>query len=140
MNDDREKAFNHLYAALREYHALFIDGSLKACGFFLLAMGWVLTSETARKLIDSTDTKSPFLRGVGIFGLVLSAGAFVVLQRQIIQVTNDLYRELDALEHFPRSYYDFRVLKPRTSLALIAVAVSPCIVIVVFLLSMWVRG
>jgi len=132
MQDDPAKAFDLLYGALREYEATFVDASLKACGFFLLALGWVLTSDKAREFVTESDIN----RRLAIFGLLLPSIAAIVMATRVIRFTRHLHRELDALQHFPQSYYQYRVITPSFAAAVIGVAISPCIVLIIFLIAM----
>ena len=130
MQDDPAKAFDVLYGALREYVATFVDTSMKGCGFFLAALGWVLTSDHVRTFVE----KAPVNRGLAVFGFALPAIAAVMMGARVIRATGHLGRELDALQYFPRSYYEYRALKLPFAIAVIFVAISPCIVAIVFLL------
>ncbi len=130
MHDDPAKAFDHLYGTLAEFETRFIETSLKACAFFLLVMGWILTAPSARNLVASSGVT----RTAAILGLVFTAGAYVFLSVRVIKVTRQLNRELDTLQYFPQSYYQFRVFNPWMAIAMIAIAVSPCVILIVFLL------
>ena len=131
MPSDPAKAFDHLYAALSEYESRFVDTSLKACGFYLLIMGWLLTSETARGLMGPGPNRT-----IAIIGLALPACACAFLFVRIIQIMQMLQRELKALDYCPESYYEFRIFPPDVAKALAAIAIAPCIVLIAFLLSM----
>lgn len=132
MQDDPSKAFDLLYGALREYEATFVDVSLKACGFFLLALGWALTSDKAREFVTESDLN----RRLAILGLVLPSIAAFVLSNRVIRAARHLHSELDALQHFPRSYYQYRAITAPFAAAVIGIAISPCIVLIVFLFAM----
>jgi hypothetical protein len=131
MQDDPAKAFDLLYGALREYVATFVDTSMKGCGFFLVALGWVLTSDQVAAFVG----KGPFNRGLAVFGFALPAIAAVVMGTRVIRATGHLGRELDALQYFPRSYYEYVAVKLPFAMAVIVVAISPCIVAIAFLLK-----
>lgn len=136
MQDDPAKAFELLYGALREYVATFVDTSMKGCGFFLVALGWVLTSDHVRAFVE----KGAVNRGLAVFGFALPSIAAVVMATRVIRATGHLGRELDALQYFPRSYYEYRALKLPFAIAVIFVAISPCIVAIAFLLLMKTPG
>jgi hypothetical protein len=59
MEEDRGKAFTHLYTALTDFQTKFIDGSVKAVGFFLIVLGWALTSAGAQRGSRARRTRPP---------------------------------------------------------------------------------
>lgn len=130
MPNDPAKAFDHLYAALCEYESRFVDTSLKACGFYLLAVGWLLTSETARGLVGSGSNRT-----IAIIGLALPACACAFLFLRIFQIMRILQRELKALDYCSEAYYEFRIFPPDVAKALAAIAIAPCIVLIAFLFT-----
>ena len=132
MQDDPAKAFELLYGALREYVATFVDISMTGCGFFLGALGWVLTSDHVAAFVG----KGPVNRGLAVFGFALPAIAAVVMGIRVIRATGHLGRELDALQYFPRSYYGHRSITPPFAAAVIGIAIAPCIVAIMFLFRM----
>jgi hypothetical protein len=132
MQDDPAKAFDLLYGALCEYVATFVDTSMKGCGFFLVALGWVLTSDQVHAFVE----KDPANLWLAVFGFALPSIAAVVMATRVIRTTAHLGRELDALQYFPRAYYGYRALKLPFAIAVIFVAISPCIVAIAFLISM----
>jgi len=123
------EAFEHLYKSLVEFHERFIDGSLKATGVFIIALGWLLTSENAHAFF----VKDHDVRCVAALGALLPALAFVFLCLRLMVVMRRLDRELSALDYFPRAYYEHYVLKLPYAIALMILGTAPCIM-VVFLL------
>jgi len=130
MQGTGSEAFEHLYRALVEFHALFIDGSLKATGFFIIALGWLLTSKDAHAFFVA----NPRMRRVAALGVLLPALAFVVLCSRLMVVMRLLDRELRALNYFPRTYYEHYVLQMPYAIALMILGISPCMIIVFLLL------
>jgi hypothetical protein len=130
MPVDPAKAFEHLYGALSEYQTLLIETNVKACGFFLLVLGWLLTSEKARQFVE----ESIFTKTIAIFGAVMPAIATVLLSLRIRQIMEGLRGQLDALNYFPPPYYEFRLMPARSAAALMVVAIAPCIVLIIFVL------
>lgn len=131
MPNDPAKAFDHLYAALSEYESRFIDTTVKACGFYLLAMGWLLTSETARGLVGRSGNRT-----IAIIGLALPAFACALLFMRMIQIIRMLQRELQALDYYPESYYEFRIFPRGVATAMAVIAIFPCVILIAFLLTM----
>ena len=130
MQGTDKEAFEHLYKSLVEFYERFIDGCLKATGFFIIALGWVLTSERAHAFF----VKNPEVRCLAALGALLPALAFVVLCLRLMVVMRRLGRELNALDYVPRAYYEHYVLKLPYAIALMILGTSPCIIIVFLLL------
>jgi hypothetical protein len=127
---DPKAAFAHLHQSLVEYQLRFIDLSIKGTGLALLILGWVLTSKDARAFIAS----SLVARGAAVAGVLVMVAATILLSVRMRQVMKHLSCQLDALNYFPRQYYEYRVLSPRTMTAVSALAVAPMIVAVVLML------
>src|SRR5436190_24257161 len=47
-----------LYEALKHEYTMYVDDILKTVGFLLVALGWLLTSETARKALRIRGTNT----------------------------------------------------------------------------------
>ncbi len=124
------EAFEYLYKSLVEFYERFIDGSLKATGFFIIALGWLLTSKEAHAFF----VENPEVRRVAAMGTLFPALAFVVLCSRLMVVMRHLGRELRAVDYFPRAYYEHYVLKLPYAIALMILGISPCIGIVFLLL------
>ncbi len=129
-NAEPKVAFDHLHQSLVEYQRLFFDGSLKATGFFLVVMGWILTDVEARKFIQS-DRLLPIFGG---WSLVICAIAYVMLSVRLLMMMRRLSRELDAIDFLPRSYYQHRLVRPATAVMWMILAVTPCVTIAYYLL------
>jgi len=125
------EAFDHLYSALREYQLRFIESSLKGTGFFIICLGWGLTSERAQSFL-ATDPK---FRLAGAIGFLLPSLAYIFLSARMLVVMRNIDRELIALDYFPRAYYSYRLMELRYAIATMIVAVAPCIVGIYLLLA-----
>ena len=130
VGDDPKAAFAHLHQSLVEYQLRFIDLSIKGTGLALLILGWILTSKDARAFIAA----SAVARGAAVTGVLVMVAASILLSVRMRQVMKHLFRQLEALNYFPRSYYEYRVLSPRTMTAVSALAVAPMIVAIVLML------
>jgi hypothetical protein len=53
---DSNRQLELLYDSLKHEYTTYIDGVLKSAGFMLLALGWLLTSESARTALRSSRT------------------------------------------------------------------------------------
>jgi hypothetical protein len=131
MQGTNKEAFELLYRALVEFHERCIDGSLKATGFFIIALGWLLTSKEAHTFFVA----NPRMRRVAALGTLLPALAFVVLCSRMMVVMRVLDGKLSALNYFPHAYYGHYVMQLPYAIALMILSVSPCIIIVFLLLS-----
>jgi uncharacterized membrane protein len=87
------------YEALKHEYIVYVDDVLKAVGFLLVALGWLLTSETARKTLQARNVNSIVLCcvaavGVNVGGLL--AGHYLRSQR-IQESLNRLAPEMHDL-------------------------------------------
>lgn len=123
-------AFDHLHQSLVQYQQLFFDGSLKATGFFLLIMGWILTSDKARDFMKN----DPFIATVGGWGLIVCAIAYIVLSIRLMSVMRGLGRELGAIDFMPRSYYAHRLVNPIVGAMWMILAITPCVTVAFYVM------
>lgn len=129
-NADPKVAFDNLHNSLVECQRLFFDGSMKATGFFLLIMGWLLTSDKARDFIQGNSDMA------GIFGwsLVAAAIAYVGLCMRLLWIVKGLGRELAAIDFLPRSYYAHRIVHPAVAAMWMVLPMTPCLALAYVLL------
>jgi hypothetical protein len=125
-----EKAFEHLHKELVEYQLRFIENSIKAASLALLMIGWILTSESARSFIKTSDVG----RSAAVAGIGIMVFAYLLLEVRMIHVMQHLGVQLRALDYFPPAYYAFRVMAPRIAIAIAAIGVAPSGVVVALIL------
>lgn len=61
-----------LYEALKHEYVVYVDDVLKSVGFLLVALGWLLTSETARKALQAPRTNALATACVAAVGVNLA--------------------------------------------------------------------
>ena len=130
MEIDPKERFQHLHKELTEYQVRLMDMSIKATGLSLLILGWLITSDAARRFVATSA------RGcnAAIIGVAIMEIGYVLIALRMSHVQHDLARELNALDYFPRSYYEFRVYPPRMIAAAIGAVVSPAAVAIALML------
>ena len=128
METETKTLFQHLHKELLEYQTRFIDVSLKCAGLTFLLLGWLLTSEPARKFVG-TSAKG---RAVIVGGIILMVAAYLTVAARMSAVMQSLARQMDALDYLPRSYYDFRALPPKIIAAAATASVIPAMVTIAF--------
>ena len=128
-NTEPKVAFDHLHQSLAEYQRLFFDGSLKATGFFLLVMGWILTSDKAGTFMTTHQSVAT----VGGWSLIICAIAYVMLSVRLLSIMRGLGRELDAIDFLPRSYYEHRLVHPVAAAMWMILAITPCVTLAFYL-------
>jgi hypothetical protein len=124
------EAFGYLHKSLVEFYERYIDGCLKATGFFVIVLGWLVTSKDAHAFLVA----NPEVRKAAALATLLPAVAFAVLCARLMVVMRHLGRELRALDYFPPAYYEHYVLKLPYAISLMILGISPCIIIVFLLL------
>ena len=127
---DVSKAFAHLHKELVEYQLRLADITSKGTALGLLVIGWMLTSDSARSFIATSRVG----RLAAVAGITLMAAAYILLTVRMTRVMRSLGRQLNALDYFPASYYDFRVYTPRVAIATAAIAIAPAGVAVALML------
>jgi hypothetical protein len=127
---DESKAFAHLHKELVEYQVRFADITSKGAGLALLIIGWMLTSEPARAYIATNRLG----RLAAVAGITIAAVAYMLLAARMTLVMQSLGRQLQELDYFPASYYNFRAYPPRVAIATAAIAMAPTCVALALLL------
>ena len=129
-NVDPKAAFDYLHSALVEYQLRFINTSLTGTGLILIVIGWVVTNNETRAFL----TTHPELRLAGAVAILTTAAAYLFLAGRMFQVIRQLGVQLIALDYFPRAYYEYRVIKLRSALAVMSLPVIPCFFAAMFLM------
>ena len=127
---DVSKAFAHLHKELVEYQLRFGDITSKGAGLSLLVIGWMLTSEPARAYIATNRMG----RLAAVAGFTIIVTAYMLLAARMTLVMQSLGRQLQKLDYFPASYYNFRVYTPKVAIATAAIAIAPAGVAIALML------
>src|SRR5689334_16519625 len=96
----KKEQFELLYGILKAYHDSSLDTALKAMGFLLLVMGWVLTSENARVFL----ARDQALQWASIAVLAMAAVLFALFARRVLLESRATFRALEALDYIPVQY------------------------------------
>ena len=96
--------FDTLYGSLCEVQRALLDNTAKVAGFFLLALGWLATSESAR-LFLATDSTSRLVTVGSILGVVLLT---MFVSAKAYKTSQFLYSELLTLSFLPPAYFQTR--------------------------------
>jgi hypothetical protein len=130
MEDDPKARFQHLYKELTEYQLRFVDLNVKGIGFNLLVLGWMLTSDSARRYL-ATSTPG---RLAAIAGIAIMQFAFIFLDVRMGRVMRKLAHELEVLNYLPPSYYEHRAFPPRVIFISGALTLVPSVVAIALML------
>ena len=131
METDPKILFQHLHKELVEYQLRFVDLTLKGAGIILLLLGWMLTSESARRFIATSGRA----RSAAIAGIIIMIAAYLFIAMRMGRVSQHLTVLMAALEYLPSSYYSFRTLTTRVILAGVAATTAPAAVTIALMLS-----
>lgn len=103
---DKKQEFDLEYASLCEIQRAVLDGAAKLAGFFLLAVGWIATAESARTLLrnDSVVRQVATLVVAGVLALALAALWFSYRN------SRETCDRLVALDYLPRHRFESRVI------------------------------
>ena len=116
QTNQSKQEFDVLYATLREIQTSLLDSTAKVAGFLLLVTGWLVTSEGARKFLQS-DKASKYL------ALISLAGAFafyVCASGKAFQISQRTFVLLNQLQFMPPEYYELRRVDRFTLLIFVA--------------------
>jgi hypothetical protein len=108
---EKKQEFDVEYASLCDVQRAVMDGAAKLAGFFLLAIGWIATAESARTFLrnDSIVRQVATLAVAGVLALALAALWFSYRQ------SREIYDRLVGLDYLPKHCFESRVI---TKLAL----------------------
>lgn len=101
---------------ITDTHKGFVDNTTKVAGFLLLALGWIVTSSTAREYLVATPDMAIIAAIAVAAAYMLSVGASWIGYR----VSNNAIRRLNDLSYLPRSAYEGRILDPITFVVCLA--------------------
>jgi hypothetical protein len=93
--------FDVLYQQLITLHSASIDTVFKATAALLIAAGWIVTSDTARRLL----TSDPAVRWLTLILLSLYAALYLVAAISTSRRSERLAQQLKTLSYVPFEYY-----------------------------------
>ncbi|MHC6529481.1 hypothetical protein [Vibrio proteolyticus] len=91
-DDERLKI---LIAALERYQANYNTSAYSTMGFWLLGLGWLLTSESARLSIET----QPYLKEASVVFIWLNWVLFTYASFRVYRVSNNLYDKLSSWKY-----------------------------------------
>src|SRR5262249_35116535 len=118
-----------LYERLKFYHDSAIDAVFKVTASLLLVLGWLTTSDTARRLFAS-DLAARWCAAVVI---VLFDLQFVVAAFRSTGRSQKIAKQLDSLAYLPPASYHDIVLHPGLALAFALMNSAFCAAAIVLL-------
>jgi hypothetical protein len=123
-----QTAFELLYSELRHYHDGLYDGAYKVVGSLLLIIGWIITSDTARRVLQ----QSKWTRWAAIVCIVVCFVGAWALASQLYGKSAHTAKMLDSLNYIPREYYEDRIItKPTLTIVVVIIGV-------IILVTLWV--
>ncbi|HEX4964517.1 MAG TPA: hypothetical protein VF173_27120 [Thermoanaerobaculia bacterium] len=125
-----KEQFDLLYERLKFYHDSAIDAVFKVTASLLLVMGWVTTSETARRIFAADQS----IRWCAIVAILLFDVQFVAAAFRSTERSQNVARQLDSLAYMPRVYYRDLVLRSSLTLAFALMNSAFCAAAIVVLL------
>ena len=124
-----KEQFDLLYERLKFYHDSAIDAVFKVTASLLLVMGWVTTSETARRIFAADQP----IRWCAIVAILLFDAQFVVAAFRSTGRSQNIARQLDSLAYMPQAYYRDIVLRSSLTLAFALMNSAFCAAAIVLL-------
>ena len=131
MEPTAKDQFDLLYERLKFYHDSAIDAVFKVTASLLLVMGWVTTSDTARKILAA----DPPVRWCAVVAVVLFDMQFIAAAFRSTGRSQRIALQLDSLAHMPRAYYQDIVLHFSLAIAFALMNSAICVAVVVLLLK-----
>lgn len=130
-----KEQFDLLYERLKFYHDSAIDAVFKVTASLLVVIGWVTTSDSARKTL-ATDG---MLRWCASAAVVLLALQFIAGAWRSASRSHRITGQLDDLAYMPTGYYGDLLLHRRLTLAFVIMnsALSAIAIILILRSSTW---
>ena len=103
---DSQEQFKILLDALKGYQASFLDSGYKTLGFMVVALGWLITSDGARKFLQAhwhIRLAALVFLGLGVIGYGFMAYRGYALSRSV-------YAKLEQLNYAKREVYEHYVI------------------------------
>jgi hypothetical protein len=128
----KKEQFELLYGILKSLHDNSLDTVLKAMGFLLLAMGWVVTSESARVFLAGDRT----LRWAAVSVLAMAAILFALFAIRVVRQSMATSRALEDLDYMPVRHFEAMAAHPAVAVAFVVADFVITIVLCIFILRL----
>jgi hypothetical protein len=103
---DEKARFEILFDALRDYQQGLVDNTAKTAGFLLLSIGWLVTSETARKALGADWLLRSASSAAVLVGVVLYSAAAL----HVYQAARRIRTRLFELSYIPADELGVRTI------------------------------
>lgn len=112
-----KEQFDILLGMQREFYSRFIDLAVKIAGFYLLVLGWILTSEDARGYLSGDD----LARGTAVAVVLIAWIIYCCMAYRLYWLSNRTFMSLQSLPDVPAFLYDnYRVTRTTVGIFLVA--------------------
>ena len=101
-----QEQFKTLLEALKGYQASALDSGYKTLGFMVVALGWLVTSEGARKFL----TQSWNIRAAALVFLLISVIGYGFMAYRVYSLSRSVFAKLERLGYAPREVYSHYVI------------------------------
>ncbi|KKD58072.1 hypothetical protein RN22_23020 [Grimontia sp. AD028] len=118
-----------LIAALERYQANYNTSSYSTMGFWLLGLGWLLTSDSARTFIGNEGN---MLREAAIVFIWLNWLLFTYASYRVYKVSDNLYKQLENWEFAKGSFEHAKM--PLAAISLYSVFIALVVVLITVVL------
>lgn len=109
--------FDVLFGMQREFYSRFVDLAVKIAGFYLLVLGWILTSEDARRYLSSDD----LARGTAVAVVLIAWIIYCCMAYRLYWLSNQTFLSLQSLTDVPAFLYEsYRVTRTTVGIFLVA--------------------
>ena len=125
-----EQEFELLYEALGDILQRTYSNTTKFCGFLILAIGWIVTSEEARAFMSS----QPSIPIAGSLLAILSTLLIVMLCFSEYRKSHEIYLQLKDLRHVSSLVFEHRRLSKLVAVSCASVSIFLTIFVLFLLL------
>ncbi|MDC5819608.1 hypothetical protein OPW19_07160 [Vibrio europaeus] len=123
-----EERLKILIAALERYQANYNTSAYSTMGFWLVGLGWLLTSSSARSFIET----QPYLKVASIVFIWLNWVLFSYASYRVYKVSNKLYDRLVNWKYAEGAFEHAKM--PLASIALYSVFIGLVVVLITVVL------
>jgi hypothetical protein len=117
--------FDILLEMQREFYSRFIDLAVKIAGFYLLVLGWILTSNDAREYLGDDE----LARGTAVAVVLIAWIIYCCMAYRLSWLSNRTFMSLQSLPDIPAFLYEnYRVTRKTVGIFLIATLVVAYVV------------
>ena len=106
----QKESFELLYEMLKAYYTGFLDSAFKVAGFYLLAIGWVITSHDARDALRTDDAA----RQMALIGATLGWLLYAVISVRVLGLSHQTFRLLTKVAYMDIHYVENHRIKRLT--------------------------